>query len=46
MVEHDMQRKKVGTYIPAVFLLLKITIITSVGIEKYQILTYMYNVFG
>jgi hypothetical protein len=41
-----MQRKNVGTYIHALFLVLQIMIITSVGIEKYQNLTYRYNVVG
>jgi hypothetical protein len=34
------------TYLPAVFVVLQIMIVTSVGIEKYKNLTYMYNVVG
>jgi hypothetical protein len=41
-----MQRKNVRTYVPTVIVVLQIMINTRVGIEKYQSLTYMYNVVG
>jgi hypothetical protein len=41
-----MPKKNVGIYIHAVFLVLKITIIKSVGTKKFQSLIYKYNVDG
>jgi hypothetical protein len=35
MAEQGMQRKNVGTYIPTLFVVSEIIIITSVGIDKY-----------
>jgi hypothetical protein len=44
--EQDMPKKNVGIYIHAVFVVLKITIIKSVGTKKFQSLIYKYNVDG
>jgi hypothetical protein len=46
MDEKGMQKKNVGTYILAVSAVLKIMIITSVGIEKFQRLAQKSNVVG